>query len=368
MAFVFDPPGHLTDLSAADRQGWHAFLSRWFDQVQQGRPADNDGPRAQFFNPARTPLAADAKEEDIEWTAFPRQIEINSGSDEERWRRADSSRHGQDEYCEWSVTRSDGQIARVTFTCEGPEYWDYLAAKDFNRVVQLYRDHVDPQVQPDDLRSGGRYRSQNQWNSDTARGAMHLIQRNNTLGAEIELAGGASIVRMKDGAVLTGTLDLIDCGMYGARARHSDPHIGARVNAHARARADVTLANPVGLYFGRVDFSAWETPDGSDPSRLWRYTRGAQGKFVRAVVEVPQDAGFALHEVRIGGQPLRYGAQIADTITIKLTAVATRIGQSQVQPVQGCAGDPVAGAGAGPPRSVEEQLFERWSPLAGREL
>ena len=73
--------------------------------------------------------------------------------------RADSSRDNQDEYCEWSVTRDpeSDKITRVTFTSEGPEYWQFLAAVSPARVVELYRQHVSPDVQQADLFRNGRY-------------------------------------------------------------------------------------------------------------------------------------------------------------------------------------------------------------------
>lgn len=44
----------------------------------------------------------------------------------------------QDEYCEWSVTKNDsGKITRVTFTCEGPEYWEYLARTQPETLLQV---------------------------------------------------------------------------------------------------------------------------------------------------------------------------------------------------------------------------------------
>ena len=54
----------------------------------------------------------------ISWNAFPRQVRSSSLSDKQRWRRADSDRNLQDEYCEWSVTRDPitRKITRVTFT------------------------------------------------------------------------------------------------------------------------------------------------------------------------------------------------------------------------------------------------------------
>jgi hypothetical protein len=41
---------------------------------------------------------------------------------------------------------------------------------------------------------GQRDMARNTWNNSIANGAMHLIQRNNTLTAEIGLAAGASLV------------------------------------------------------------------------------------------------------------------------------------------------------------------------------
>jgi len=364
MANQFDPPGHLTDLSDAGLAAWSEWISERIDSARAGAPEENDGPREQFFNPLRVPPDADAVEADISWTAFPRQVQISASSDVLRWRRADASRDVQDEYCEWSVEHIDGKLSRVTFTCEGPEYWLFLAAQDPQKTVELYQEHVSTEVRREDLfDSAGRYRPRNIWNSTTTDGAMHLIQRSNTLSAEIELAGGASLVRVRDdGTMLTGARELIRCSGYGAIERHSDPHIGDVVNTQARTKSDITLANPVGLYFAGLDTTAWVRPDGRDPQELWRYTRGSSGKYVRAVAEAPVGAGFLLGDVKISGRPITYGAQIADHIRIKLTGLVTRIGKSSVAPTRGCKG--TAGAGAASPLSVAQIL--RCGEEAGR--
>ena len=109
----------------------------------------------------------------------------------------------------------------------------------------------------------------------TTNGVMHLIQRSNTLTAEIFLAAGATVVRIhSDDTIATEEQDLIECGRYGEPSRHSDPHIGAEVNELARAKADITLENPVGLYFGGLNTAGWETPDGTPPQNFWKYVRG----------------------------------------------------------------------------------------------
>src|SRR5215217_2247349 len=106
---AFDPPGNLDELSPAARAQWSQFVSARFDAAIAGQPASvrNDSPRAQYYNAVKTDTAADAQTKEIAWTAFPRQIQITSISDQQRWQRADATRGVQDEYCEWSVERDD---------------------------------------------------------------------------------------------------------------------------------------------------------------------------------------------------------------------------------------------------------------------
>lgn len=298
----------------------------------------NDSPRAQYYNATKTETADDAQTKEIAWTAFPRQIQITSISDVQRWQRADAARAVQDEYCEWSVERNDaGKIVRVTITCEAPEYWRLLASTDPAKTVALYQEFVSPAVRQEHLYDAqGRYIEDNLWNSTTTQSAMHLVQPNNTLSAEIEIAAAATITRVIDGRPLTGERELIQCGLYGSPERNSDPHIGGEVNALARAKADITLANPVGVYFDGLSTAGWETPDGANPDSFWRYVRGASDYPVRAVFAVPSELGYTVSDIMIAGQAIAFGAQIADFITVKLTGVACRIGQSTVNPMTAC--------------------------------
>jgi hypothetical protein len=354
----------LSDFNDQQRIAWSNFISAHFDRAREGRPdeLEFDGPREQFFNLTKVDLADDAQRADISWTGFPRNVTVTSISDLQRWRRAEASRDLQDEYCEWSVTRDpdSNKITRVTFTCEGPEYWRFLAETTPQVALNLYRTLISPDVQLEHLfSSNGRYNPRNRWNSTTTEGAMHLIQVNNTLSAEIELAGGSSVVRLIGGRLLTGERELIECGKYGGKERHSDPKIGAVVNSLTRMKADITLDNPVGLYFNDLETNGWETPDGSDPKSYWQYVRGAEGRFVRAVYEVPADRGFVVGDIEIQGRLIEFGAQIADFVTIKLTGVATRVGQSTVEPMQGCRRPrptPPALEAAPPAWTVEEVL------------
>ncbi|MBG0831986.1 hypothetical protein HS041_30230 [Planomonospora sp. ID67723] len=344
---AYGPPGRLTDLDEIGRQAWHVLISESVDRAIKGpdpSQALHDSPRPQFYNLTKTETAPDAAEVAVRWTAFPRRVKLHSIGDRKRWEHADSSRDVQDEYCEWSVTRNDaGKITRVTFTCEGPEYWEVLAQTRPDVVVDLYRRHVSPDVQRSDLFGpDGRYRPRNEWNNSTTHGAMHLIQQSNTLDAEIELAAAATIRRVIDGRELTTAEELINCSKYGAAERNSDPHIGQVVNSAARQRADISLADPVGLYIDGLSTDGWSAPDGSDPMGYWRYVRGDAGYPVRAVYEVPVNRNFTVGDITINGRPIEFGAQIADFITVRLTAVVCRVGRSTAAPQTACVQMPQA--------------------------
>jgi hypothetical protein len=225
-------------------------------------------------------------------------------------------------------------------------------------VVELYQTHISPDVKKTDLFRNAKYVPRNRWNNSTTMGAMHLIQQNNTLGAEIELAAGASLTRKREGIFITDEQELIECGAYGQAERHRDPHIGAVVNELARGKADVTLANPVGLCIAGLSTAGWATPDGSDPMSFWKIVRGTPQKALRAVYEVPAGKNFTVGDIKIAGKNIEFGAQMADFITIKLTGLATRIGQSTVAPLNGC----VQSAGlAAPASSVKEALAAQQS-------
>jgi hypothetical protein len=337
----FDPPGFLKDFNAAQAEAWSQFISEQFDEAQHGNPEqlEFDGPREQFYNPTKVETGDDRQVVDITWVAFPRNVTVSTVGDVQRWRRADASRDLQDEYCEWSVERDpdSNKIKRVTFTCEGPEYWSFLANTTPDVALALYKEFVSPEVEREDLFfANGSYNPRNKWNASTVDGAMHLIQVNNSLGAEIELAAGSSVVRKINGTILTGEQELIRCGKYGGEKRHSDPHIGALVNSLTRQKADVTLENPIGLYFAGLNTNGWETPDGADPAGFWKYVRGTDEKPVRAVFEVPDGHDYLVGDIKIGGRRIDFAAQITDFINMKLTGVGTRFNQSTVEPMTGC--------------------------------
>jgi hypothetical protein len=339
---AFDPPAFLNDLNAAEKKQWSQFISGRIDAEMAGAAAHH------FYNATKKDTAADVQTAEISWVAFPRVVQINAPSDRARWQTADGSRNVQDEYCEWTVTRDPAtrKIKKVTFTCEGPEYWKFLAQANPAKVLSLYRNFIGPQVNKADLFfSNGQYRATNKWNNSTTLGAMHLIQGANTLGAEMNIAVRSTIIRKIKGVELKGEQELIACGQYGDPERNSDPHIGAQVNQLARQRADVCVANPVALYIRDLDTGGWQTPDGSDPKQYWKILRGDAQHIVRAAYEVPAAKKFAVGDITINGDPIEFGGQIADFITMKVVGQACRFGQSTAAPVTKC-------VGATPPMAV----------------
>ncbi len=290
-------------------------------------------------------------------------MQVNAPSDEARWAQADASRDVQDEYCEWSVARdpTTNKVTRVTFTCEGPEYWNALARVNPAKVLSLYQEFVSPAVVESDLfdnfENNKNYIPRNKWNSSTTHGAMHLIQGANTLGAEINIAVASSIVRRINGQLLTDEQDLINCGRYGQRERFSDPHIGSEINKLARQQAAVTIANPVALYIRELSTAGWVTPDGSDPKQYWKIVRGTDQLALRAVFEVPPDKGFVVEDIRINDDPIKFGAQIADFITIKIIGQACRFGQNTVPDVTTCVGSAPLAAVARPTAAMMSEAI-----------
>jgi hypothetical protein len=351
LLLAFDPPGFLDDLNADQKKPWSDSISDDVDSEMAGKDAVGH----HFYNATKFDPGNDVTTAEISWTAFPRKVQINSPSDKVRWQDADRTRDVQDEYCEWSVTRNGaGKIIRVTFTSEGPEYWNFLAQVNPAKVLSLYQQFVSSNVTKADLFPDGKnYDPNNKFNNSTSNGAMHLVQVNNTLGAEIDIAVRSTIIRKINGTVLTGERELIDCGQYGDPDRNSDPHIGAQVNMIARKDAFVAIANPVALYIAGFAPLGWQTPDGSDPKDFWKIMRGDQAHALRAVYEVPVAKGFTVGDITINGLPIAFGAQIVDFITIKLVGQAAGIGKNVVPPVTSCLGDggvSVAAADAGPSR------------------
>lgn len=311
----FDPPARLPEPSDADREAWSRRIGAVVAEQAAGFP--------QFFDPTATDAGGDVMTPVISWIAFPATLLETATSQEQRWGAADASRTVQDEYCEWGVERDeDGVITRVTFTTEVPEYFAHLAARDEDRLLATYRDLVGPHVELADLIVGGRYRPANVHNDSTRGRPAHLMQQTNTLGAAVVLAAQATVLRHDAaGEPVTSAMTLVRCGRLGEPRRNSDPQIAAAVNDAAATGAEVSLQDPLGLYLDRFLTGGLERPDGGDPAELWTVERGTPQHAVRAGFAVPADLGFRAGDVTVDGRPLEFGAQLADRVVVRLTAL-----------------------------------------------
>ncbi|MBC9911591.1 hypothetical protein [Chitinophaga varians] len=343
----------------------------------------NTPPTTNYYNPIdNNPPSQPAA---IQWLAFPGRLEYNfpSATQDQLYQMADTGsmpgqisndpcgtgdnvayfpygpRGWQDEYCEWAVTRNaQGKITRIDFTCENPEYWNTLWMVDPNKVLELYQTILDkPQITLEDLSVPGIvnpitnqpiYNPLNKWNSGpvsngTTGGAIHLTSTPNTIQTEIGLATTSGIQRFNPPPPppTTNTMwpsaqfnNLICVGQFGQRYRNSDPNIGGTVNNFVTQGFMVTLADPPGLYIQMPNFSAYKTPDGTDPSTFWTIKRGSKtltdqsgnalpGNFIlHAVYEVPASLGYTVSDITISNVPINWGSQVAYTFKMQIVASA----------------------------------------------
>ncbi|WP_434424519.1 hypothetical protein [Nannocystis pusilla] len=389
-------------------QLWNTNLSGFTRQGITGNPwtATNSSDQTWYFDPTTT-NTSEGQYAQIIWSPVPGRIKyyFPNTSDADVWSLADTGydtkgqtfgqipadpcdpsdtakipygpygpRGWQDEYCEWSITRNaQGQIVRIDFTCENPEYWNTLWMVSPQRVVELYRSTLDkPQIALEDLylrdsagnpvidASTGRpaYDPLNKWNRGTAStadagGAMHLTSTPNTLQTEIGLGGAATTPRTSGNS---NPNTLICCAQYGQIGRNSDPHIGQSVNLTvtppnpAMSPAKATLANPPGLYIQTPNFGQITAPGGVDPRTFWTVKRGQEsltdpagnplpGNFIlHAVFEVPAGLGFTISDLQVNGVRVQWAAQIAQTFNMQIAAMA--LPQQPGPAAQACAGSP----------------------------
>jgi hypothetical protein len=244
-----------------------------------------------------------------------------------------------DEYCEWSVTRDkNGNIVRIDFVCENPEYWNTLWMIDPGTVRSLYEETLNFEV-PDNQKitvnledlylydpktgqpvidpSTGRYAYNplNKWNSGSVSyrlgsdptkyygGAMHLTATPNTLQTEMGLAGVATLEAASGN---TDTLALLCCIQSGQPYRNSDPHITQSVNRYVvNGGLQVALADPPGLYIQTPEFDSADLrlppnvpnlPAGAKASDCWHVVRGTD-TLIDPVTNQPFPGNLILHAV-----------------------------------------------------------------------
>jgi len=325
----FDLPADLDELTAQARQSWSDFLTFHTEQFASRFQ--------QYYNPRTVETPNGLAPTAIVWSASPARL--GTLPDEVRWATADTNRDEQDEYCEWLTTRNgDGKVTKVTFTTEVPDYWDHIAEHSPDLLLSLYHDLVSPDVQLSDLLDAdGNYLRSNTWNdSSGSPGIAHLRQGSNNLLAALDLVANATILRHVNGQLVTDVQHLVSCGGLGDPRRNSDPQIADAVNDAAALGAEVTLANPLGLYLDGLQVGGIVAPDGADAAAFWKIERGTSQRAVRATFEVPEERGYAVGDLTIHGAPIRWGAQVADKVRVRVEALV-KPGNHRPQP-QACVG------------------------------
>lgn len=328
---TFSTPGEVDDVGVARRAEWSAIVQEMFKKQLRGH--------AQFFSPLGVELGPAPATRVMRWGAFPRKLATRPQP--ARWTLAED-RDAQEEYCEWVAVRDrQGRIVRVNFTSEPREYYRFLAKAAPDVLLKLYKKHVSKDVKLPDLFSGAKYDDANRWNRA---GAMHMIQGFNTLEAAVTLVAQATVQRTRGGTVLVNARDLIQCGIGADPDRNSDPLIVTDVNALARSKVKVTLADPVGLYIDRLRTGGWVAPDGTDPAKFWKVTRGTAATAVRATFEVPVTKGYTVGDIRINGVPITSPSQLAEFIDVRVVGLAAFKSTARPKP---CAGGGGLAASAG---------------------
>jgi hypothetical protein len=311
----YDTPAGLRDL-----QEGSTFYEAWHDFV--------DGEvSATFGGPWIDPTVVDAEVitvRSLSWIGFPRASLTVDRRDDRPSALADAEgadqgpRGRQFEYFEWHATRDAGdRITKVAFSTETPEYWELLAEADQDRVVSLYREHVDPSVQWDELTGeDGTYDRRNRWT--TTDGIMHLVNGINEVRQAIGLAKGGAA------ATVTEPVARDNFEMPAVSANAADDYIIREVAVLGRCGFDITVHDPVGLYIDGWDDSGWTKPDGTPVGDYWRITRGRRGAALRVEYEVPPEEGFVVGDIRIGGRPVTNGGQLAEHMTSALPVLVAR--------------------------------------------
>ncbi|MFM0670235.1 hypothetical protein [Paraburkholderia sediminicola] len=348
-------PGMVTDLATdQQRSAWSEHLSSEIDDAITGVNACAGIP--QYVNPAVVDVSA-FQRAPIHWPGFPKLLYSQFADKQGAYAAADApttpsgkyiegGRAVQDEYLEWFIHRdAQGRIRAVDFTTETQEYWTFLFSADKQLAATAYTNILRSNVSVADISTpAGAYNPFNKFN--TTDGVVHLLQRNNTLPAELDIAAQATLPRVDSaGNVTTDVVSCTHCGSnegLGEPGRNSDPTIAQMVNAVAANACLLTIPDPVGLYIQALDMTGWTTPGNVALTDCWTIVRGTPA--VRATFTVPE--GAQLTDFSIGGIPVTYAGQIAEKISVFLTAAFGPNGAVQLPAPRKCSGMPDVTAAA----------------------
>lgn len=308
----FDTPARLRDVPTSS-----AFYDKWSTFISKIVGNTTKGDLGTFYNPIKTD-ATIIGEKTLTWMGFSRELRINgevSGDRSSSFAAAEADimkRIPQIEYFEWRAERKNGKITKLTFVTETADYYQQLWAVDRAAVVKLYRKLVSPAVEEADLHTKGVYNKFNKWN--TTDGIVHYIHPVNSFNDAIGL--------FKDGIKSSppfGDNYEATPALYN-RPTSADPRLSFDSHTLIRKGKAISIKNPIGLYMVAWDNSGISHPDGSPAGSYWKIVRGSVGMAMRLEYEVPAEKGFVVGDLKIGGRPIEYGAQLAEHITVGFTA------------------------------------------------
>lgn len=337
-------PGGLNALGEAGRRAWAQRVADTFAAASSGRclVADRDE--------RLTETAI------IDWPGVPLRAVGCLGRRRAHalldWRGEcgdEGRRRLQEEYVEWRVVRDAGdRVVRVELTTELSEYWRILAAHAPRTLLAtvaelagepavaahaMYGD-LDPlasDVTPARREEAFAAKMLNFGASSAYNNGEQaiccMVQPTNRLGALVALAIAAGVAREVTDP-RTGRTRCPTAGEAIAlfpeaaqKGRASDPLIVERVGRLAWEGRLIGFDEPLGVYIEGVEHTRLRRPDGrAVPPEWFRFERGVAPRFQRLTLEVPARERLAVSDlVDIAtGQPLRFGAQVAELVQVVL--------------------------------------------------
>ncbi len=313
----FDTPASLRDVPETSPlyQNWSDQVSSLIDGLT---PSPSGGG---FYDPTKLDIQF-AGEKAMTWMGLPRRQLLPESRDNKRaaYEAAESfaNRQHQDEYFEWRSERdASGKIRKIAFVTEFRQYYQELWNIDPQLVVGLYRKILDNDtIQKSDLEDPvGTYDILNRWN--TTHGIVHYINDINTLKAAVNLCRDAA------GHDSAGQNNFEAGPPFAMAPTAVDPRIAYDVNMLVRKGLYVALRDPVGFYIAAWDNAGITKPNGRPaPASWWKIKRGKPGMVLRLEYEVPASEGFVVGDLLLGGQPIEFGGQLAEHITVVIHGTA----------------------------------------------
>lgn len=233
---------------------------------------------------------------EVPWIAFPKTANASDAEiDENRFSGGPFGSGFQDEYVEWRVEKDGGgNVTRMTFTTEFPEYYEVLAGIGQDALVAAIADAIPgaapttaelfgPGFDPNAATKTARQRQfvahlpDNPWQNGQ-KGILCLQQRFNTMNALFNLVGECAITLPGSTAEACGNASSGACGPD----RNSDPKVCTAAQELRRAEQVVVLADPAGIRLlemggiWKLDGQQIDINDTTNNQGVWAITRNGR--------------------------------------------------------------------------------------------